>query len=227
MEFTEDGNQMIKILYEDNHILVVEKPVNLKVQKDSDKDIDLHTMLKTYIKEKYQKKGNAYLALLHRLDRPVSGVMVFAKTSKAAKRITEQIQNHTFQKEYLAVIEGKTKKEDMLEDFLLKDSKTNTVKVDENGKKAILTYKRLSYKEGKSLVQINLKTGRSHQIRVQFASRNMPLYGDQRYNQNAEKHTQIALHAYKVTFIHPTLQEKQTYQTEFPLRKPFSLFTEK
>lgn len=220
----EDGKKMIPILYEDNHILVVEKPINIPVQKDSSDDYDLHSMLKDYLKKKYQKKGNVYLGLLHRLDRPVSGIMVFAKTSKAAKRISEQIQNHTFQKKYLAVLEGQAKKEDTLEDYLIKDRKKNTVKVDAKGKKAVLTYKLLFYQNGKSLVDIHLDTGRSHQIRVQFSTRNMPLYGDQRYNPKAKKGQQIALHAYFLSFLHPITKENITFTLPYPTRIPFSLF---
>ena len=163
---------MINIIYEDNHLLVVEKPINVPVQKDSSNDLDLLTMLKDYIKKKYNKPGNVYLGLVHRLDRPVGGIMVFAKTSKAASRLSEQIRNGTFKKEYLAIVCGKVKENGTLEDYLLKDSKTNMVKVNSKGKKSILEYIRLDYREGLSLVKINLKTGRSHQIRVQFSSRN-------------------------------------------------------
>lgn len=223
----EDGKKMIPILYEDNHILVVEKPINIPVQKDNSDDEDLHRMLKKYLKEKYKKPGNVYLGLLHRLDRPVSGLMVFAKTSKAAKRISMQIQNHTFQKKYLAVLEGCAKQEDMLEDYLTKDKKKNIVKVDTKGKKAVLTYKRLAYQDGKSLVDIFLKTGRPHQIRVQFSTRNMPLYGDQRYNTKAKKGQQIALHAYFLSFYHPITKENITFTLPYPTRNPFSSFTKK
>ena len=223
----EDGKQAMHIIYEDNHILVVEKPVNIPVQKDSSNDLDFHTMLKNYIKEKYKKEGNVYLALLHRLDRPVSGIMVFAKTSKAAERLSKQIQNHIFEKKYIAVVEGKAKSKEKLEDYLLKDNKTNTVKVDKNGKKATLTYSLLSYQNSKSLVEINLETGRSHQIRVQFASRNMPLYGDQRYNPNAKTKEQIALHAYSLSFLHPITKEKMSFTLPYPIRKPFCNFTKK
>ena len=215
----------MNIVYEDNHILVVEKPVNIPVQKDSSKDLDFHTMLKNYIKEKYNKKGKVYLALLHRLDRPVGGIMVFAKTSKAAERLSKQIQNHTFEKKYIAVVEGETKTEEKLEDYLLKDEKKNVVKIDARGKKASLTYKLLYYKNNKSLVDIKLITGRKHQIRVQFASRGMPLYGDQKYNPKAEPKKQIALHAYAVSFFHPTTKEKLTFTLPYPDRQPFNLFT--
>jgi 23S rRNA pseudouridine1911/1915/1917 synthase len=173
---------MINILYEDNHLLVVEKPINIPVQADDSKDLDLLTMLKDYLKKKYSKTGNVYLGLVHRLDRPGGGVMVFAKTSKAANRLSEQVRNKKFEKIYYAVVQGNPKAKDHLEDYLLKDLKTNITKIDKNGKLAILDYKLISTVENLSLVEIELETGRSHQIRVQFSSRDIPLYGDQKYN---------------------------------------------
>ena len=116
----EDGKVMINIIYEDNHLLVIEKPVNMPVQKDKSNDKDLLTSLKEYLKEKYHKLGNVYLGLVHRLDRPVGGVMVFAKTSKAASRLSMQIKNQTFKKTYIAVVKGNIKKEDTFVDNLLK-----------------------------------------------------------------------------------------------------------
>lgn len=219
----EDGKVMINIIYEDNHILVVEKPVNIPVQEDITKDKDLLTILKEYIKNKYNKPGNVYLGLVHRLDRPVGGIMVFAKTSKAANRLSKQVQDKTMKKTYVAVVQGKTEKEGTLKDKLEKDSKHNITKISEKGKEAILNYKLLKYKNNYSLVQINLITGRSHQIRVQFSSRNHPLYGDQKYNKNPEK-GQIALFAKELEFMHPTTKEIMTFQLPLPNRQPFSMF---
>lgn len=220
----EDGNQMIKIIYEDNHLLVVEKPVNMPVQADDSKDEDLLSLLKKYLKGKYSKPGNVYLGLIHRLDRPVGGVMVFAKTSKAASRLSEQVRNHDFKKIYYAVLEGKIEpRQAILKDCLLKDSKTNITKIDKKGKEAILEYEVIGYKENKSLVKINLKTGRSHQIRVQFSSRNYPLYGDQKYNPNAVK-SQIALYAYQISFFHPISKKVLTFCSAIPNLYPFNLF---
>lgn len=218
-----DGNAMINILYEDNHILVVEKPINMPVQADSSKDMDLLSILKKYIKEKYHKPGEVYLGLVHRLDRPVGGVMVFARTSKAAKRLSKQIQDHLFEKTYYAVVEGHTPIEDTLIDYLCKDPKTNTSYVHPQGKKAILHYKRISYKQNFSLVEIHLETGRSHQIRVQFSSRKYPLYGDQRYNKNTSI-GQIALFAKELSFYHPVTKEKIKFSLPLPTRYPFHLF---
>lgn len=220
----EDGNQMINIIYEDNHLLVVEKPINVIVQEDDTRDKDLLTILKEYLKEKYKKPGNVYLGLLHRLDRPVGGVMVFAKTSKAASRLSEQIRTNSIEKTYHAVICGKTKVSDTLNDKLLKDVKNNIVKVDKNGKDSTLSYELISYKDDFSLVKINLKTGRSHQIRVQFSSRNMPLWGDQKYNRESKVGEQIALFASSLSFYHPVTKEKLTFTLDLPNRHPWNLF---
>lgn len=215
---------MNSVVYEDNHIIVVYKKENIPVCEDESKDEDLLNIIKKYLKEKYDKKGNAYLGLVHRLDRPVSGIMVFAKTSKSASRLSEQVRNKTLKKTYYAVCEGKTKDKDTLVDKLLKDNKTNIVKVNENGKEAILDYELVSYKNNLSLVKINLKTGRSHQIRVQFSSRDLPLYGDNKYNKNAKKGEQIALFSKKIEFIHPTTKENMIFELDLPDRYPFNLF---
>ncbi|WP_304969321.1 RluA family pseudouridine synthase, partial [Romboutsia ilealis] len=190
---------MIKVIFEDNHLLVVEKPVNILSQGDDTNDKDMVNLLKQYVKEKYNKPGNVYIGLVHRLDRPVGGIMVFAKTSKAASRLSDQVRTKTFKKTYRAVIHGDmNKKEDTLKDYLYKNKKTNMVSVvnkdHKESKNAELSYKTLDKKDGFSLVEIDLKTGRPHQIRVQFASRRHPLFGDQRYGQNINKvGQQIAL----------------------------------
>ena len=144
----------INVLYEDNHVLVVEKPINVPTQEDDSKDKDLLTILKEYIKEKYNKPGNVYLGLVHRLDRPVGGVMVFAKTSKAASRLSDQIRLNKFNKVYNAVCLGNVNNEGRLEDKLLKDTRRNIVKVDPNGKQSILNYKKIG--------SFNLKNRFSH-----------------------------------------------------------------
>lgn len=214
----------INILYEDNHLLVVEKPINIPVQADSSKDEDLLNILKQYIKEKYNKPGEVYLGIVHRLDRPVGGIMVIARTSKSASRLSEQVRTNQFNKIYNAVCLNKINESGRLEDYLLKDTKTNIVKVDKNGKKAILNYKRLDYKNNMSLVEIKLETGRSHQIRVQLSHNGNPLYGDQKYNKTARVGEQVALFAKKLEFYHPTKKELMSFELPLPDRVPFNYF---
>lgn len=215
---------MVNIIYEDNHLLVVEKPINIPVQEDESKDLDLLTMLKDYIKKRDNKPGNVYLGLVHRLDRPVGGVMVFAKTSKCASRLSEQIRNRVMKKEYYAACMGKLDNSGTFKDKLLKDEKNNIVKVNERGKEAILDYELVDYKDNMSLVKINLKTGRSHQIRVQFSSRGHALYGDQKYNKNAKVGEQIALFEYSLTLIHPITKEELTFKLDLPNKYPWNEF---
>lgn len=215
---------MIKILYEDNHLLVVVKPVNIPVQSDISGDDNLLDMLKQYIKEKYQKNGNVYLGLVHRLDRPVGGVMVFAKTSKAASRLSNQVRNHDLKKEYHAVIVGNINSKGNFIDRLLKDDKNNKVSVNQEGKEARLSYKKISFKDNLSLVKINLETGRSHQIRVQFSHHGYPLYGDQKYNMMAKTGEQIALWATKLTFNHPVTKEEISFTCDYPNKYPWNIF---
>ena len=223
---------MIKVIYEDNHLLVVEKPVNILSQGDDTNDKDMVNLLKDYVKNKYNKPGNVYIGLVHRLDRPVGGIMVFAKTSKAASRLSEQVRNKTFKKTYRAVIHGTmNKNNDTLKDYLYKNKKTNMVTVvnknHKEAKDAILDYETLGTKQGFSLVEIDLKTGRSHQIRVQFASRNHPLFGDQRYGQDVNKvGQQISLWSHKIEIVHPTTKEKLEFTCEPPNEYPWNLFGE-
>ena len=207
----------LNVLYEDNHIIVVVKPNNILSQSDSTKDIDMLSMVKQYVKEKYNKPGNVYIGLVHRLDRPVGGVMVFARSSKAASRLSEMIKNKDFEKKYLAVVRGHLdKKEDELTDYLLKEENGNTIiTTKDKGKIAKLKYKVLEENKSNnlSLVEIELLTGRHHQIRVQFASRGHSLYGDQRYG--IQDNNQIALWAYSLKFVHPVKKEEMEF-TQFP-----------
>ena len=215
---------MINIIYEDNHLLVVQKPVNIPVQEDSTKDLDFLNILKNYIKKRDNKPGNVYLGLVHRLDRPVGGIMVFAKTSKCANRLSKQIQNHEFKKIYYAVVMNKIKNQDTYIDYLLKDKQTNTVKIDKNGKQAILDYELIEYKNNMSLVKISLKTGRSHQIRVQFSHHGNPLYGDHKYNLDVKDKSNIALFAQSISFYHPITKEYLTFKLELPNKYPWNIF---
>ena len=222
-------NKKINILFEDNHILVVEKPVNIPVQADDSKDLDLLTILKEDLKVRYNKPGNVYLGLVHRLDRPVGGVMVFAKTSKAASRLSEEVRTHQFVKTYNAVIMGEMDEPNgHLSDYLVKDHRTNMVKTcrpeTKDGKKADLNYKTLAVRNNMSLVEVNLDTGRSHQIRVQFASRHHSLWGDQRYARSAQSGQQIALFAKRLAFYHPVTHEFLSFELDLPERMPYTLF---
>lgn len=221
--------QSINILYEDNHLLVVVKPKNIPVCPDSSCDKDLLTILKQYIKDKYQKPGNVYLGLIHRLDRPVSGIMVFAKTSKCAERLTRQIKENKFNKTYYAITEGTLKNKDTLTDYLVKDESTNTSHTTsyDHGKLSTLTYELISTKNNLNLVKIHLETGRHHQIRVQFSSRGNYLYGDHRYNPHVKKDdkSNIALIAKELSFYHPTKLELLTFSIPLPNTYPWSLFS--
>lgn len=202
----------LKILYEDNHIIVVIKPYNVPVQADSSNDLDMLTIIKNYIKEKYNKPGNVYLGLVHRLDRPVGGVMVFAKTSKAASRLSEEVRTNKIHKTYLTVVHGiLDKKCDKLINKMSKNEKNHNSYIDEkNGKEAILEYKVIKEEDNLSLLKINLITGRHHQIRLQLSNINHPIYGDQRYGFQDKK--QIMLYAYKLEFIHPVTKEVMIFK---------------
>ena len=205
-----------EIIFEDNHIIVVNKAANMPTQADISDDLDLLSLLKLYIKERDKKAGNVYLGMVHRIDRPVSGVMVFAKTSKAAKRLSEQIREKKFKKTYLALVEGiPEKNNERLIHHLIKDSKKNKVtaftKAQTNSKEAILDYSIEKKYTSKSLLRINLLTGRSHQIRCQLSEIGHPIIGDLKYgfNKNEAWDIQkngIALFSSYLSFIHPTLK---------------------
>ena len=215
----------MKVIYEDNQIIVVEKEPNIPSQLDKTGDMDMLTMVKSYIKEKYNKPGEVYIGLVHRLDRPVGGVMVFARTSKAASRLSEQVRNKTLKKTYIATVDGEIQQgQGILEDYLYKDERHNMSKVvnkdKKNAKLAKLDYEVLNYdaKRGLTVVKINLHTGRHHQIRVQFANFGHSLYGDQKYGVRG-KGKQIRLWAYKLELEHPTKKEMMTFESEPPFYK--------
>lgn len=213
----------LNILYEDNHLIIVVKPSNIPVQKDASQDIDLLTMIKNYIKEKYQKPGNVYLSLVHRLDRPVGGIMVFAKTSKAASRLSNMIKNHEFKKSYLAIVHGKVKNKETLKAKISKDEHTHSSYIDtKNGKESILHYERVAYKDNLSLIKVSLITGRHHQIRLQLASIAHPLYGDNRYG--LKEQVPICLFAYALEFFHPIKKELMQFKVLPPMENKWTLF---
>lgn len=210
--------EKLKVIYEDNHIIVVEKIPNIPSQADKTQDMDMLTLVKQYIKEKYNKPGNVYLGLVHRLDRPVGGIMVFAKTSKAASRLSNQVREKIFKKKYLAVVDGKIEnKKGILEDYLYKDERNNMSKVvnkdKKNAKLAKLDYEVIKYDEVKklSLVKVNLHTGRHHQIRVQLSHFGHSIFGDQKYGTRG-KGKQIALWAYELTIQHPITKDEMVFK---------------
>ncbi len=218
------------ILHEDNHIIVVLKPQNVPSCEDSSKDRDMLTIIKDYIREKYHKTGNVYLGLVHRLDRPTGGIMVFAKSSKAASRLSEQLKNGDFEKKYLTVLVGKPREEQgTLTNYMKKNSINNMVYVcaptEANAKFAELEYRVLDEKSGLSFTEVRLHTGRSHQIRVQMNAINCPVYGDMRYGGEKAKKGYLALWAYYLSFSHPVSGERLVFRAEPPkTNTPWNMF---
>ena len=211
----------IIILHEDNHVLVVLKPQNMPCCEDSSKDKDLLTLLKQMIKERDNKPGNVYLGLVHRLDRPTGGIMVYAKTSKSAERLSEQLRNGDFEKKYYAVLVGiLPKKQQVLTNYLKKNSINNMVYVCgqavEGAKFAELEYKVIEEKSNLSMTEVTLHTGRTHQIRLQMSHLGFPIYGDMRYGgENAVKGN-LALFATSLAFTHPVTKERLVFKVEPP-----------
>lgn len=226
----------INITYEDAHIIVAEKPPKVPSQRDKTGDKNMLGYLKEYLKEKYPSAKNPYIGLVHRLDRPVGGLMVFAKTKVANAKLSEQIQNHKFKKEYLSVVCGKPDKpQGEFVDYLLKNQMRNLSRVvpvgTKGSKEAVLEYEHLeSIKvedEGiLSLLKINLKTGRHHQVRVQLSHGNLPIWGDNKYNilfSTRNEWSQIALWAYSLSFFHPKTNGVCQYILK-PKQYPFNRF---
>lgn len=220
----------IPILFEDNHLLLVEKPINVPVQADSSGDLDLLTILKNDLKMRYQKPGNVYLGLVHRLDRPVGGAMVFAKTSKAASRLSDMIRRHVIERNYFAVVHGTpNRKNGQLMHYLHKDNRKNKVSVvspnHPNAKKAVLDYEVIESKKGFSLLSVNLHTGRPHQIRVQLSAIGNPIFGDQKYGEHLNKSgQQLALWAHSLYFEHPVRKEPVGSHSFPPNHAPWDLW---
>ena len=212
------GGRTVKVLYLDNHLLAVEKPPNMPTQADESRDEDLLSACKTYIAEKFQKPGEAYLGLVHRLDRPAGGVMVFARTSKAAARLTKAFAGHDLEKIYLAVAQGEVSEPGALKDFLVKgeDGMVRVAQAGEPGaKEARLKYLPLKTLDNLTLLEVSLETGRPHQIRVQLANMGRPLWGDNRYGDGAPGQ-QLALWSHRLTLPHPTKPERVTFTSDPP-----------
>ena len=224
--------QELTVVYEDNHVIVVMKPQNVPSCPDDTGDRDMLTMVKDYLKEKYNKPGEAFVGLVHRLDRPTGGVMVFAKTSKAASRLSEDVRNGNFEKKYYAVVVGKPREKSCVEltHYLLKNTEKNIVKVvpmaTEGAKIAVLDYNTVETKNGLTLLGIRLHTGRAHQIRVQIATIGCPVFGDQKYGAGKSPvGTNLALWAVELKFIHPTTKEKMTFRVFPPTEEvPWKFF---
>ncbi len=220
----------LKVIHEDNHVIVVIKPQNVPSQQDESKDLDMLTMVKNYIKDKENKQGDAFVGLVHRLDRPTGGVMVFAKTSKSASRLSQEIGVGEFKKKYLAVVNGSPKeKRAKLVHYLKKHARTNVVNVvpelTTDAKRAELDYVVFDEKEKVSLIEVNLTTGRSHQIRVQMKHIGCPIYGDVKYGgDKLAKGHNLALWAYELRFVHPTTKENMTFKVYPPEIIPWTVF---
>lgn len=206
----------LKVLYEDNHIIVVVKPENILSQQDNTNDLDMLSLIKEYIKVTKKKEGNVYLGLVHRLDRRVGGVMVFAKTSKAASRLSEDIREHNFEKRYLAIVDGEIKSDGALTDYLKKVDNKALVCTSSDGKISKLEYKVLGniYLDNNNftLLVVNLFTGRYNQIRAQLSNFNHPIVNDFKYGYRGKNYDDVlGLFCYELSFFHPTKKEKMTF----------------
>jgi len=224
---TTGTNPNITILFEDNHLLAIHKPAGVLSQEDYSGEPDVLTLCKAYLKREYKKPGNVFLGLVHRLDRPVAGVMLLAKTSKAASRISEQIRKRTIKKRYLAIVEGNPGDNGMLMHYLLKDRDTNRVKVVETGnsnaQRSELTFYKTAQIDNLSLLNITLITGRPHQIRVQLSHEGFPIVGDSKYGQ--PRNVEIALFASELEIIHPTLKKTVIISAAPLITYPWSQFS--
>ena len=218
----------MEILYCDNHLLVAVKPCNMPSQADSSRDTDMLTELKKFIGIKFNKPGNVYLGLVHRLDRPAGGVMVFARTSKAAARLSEQFAKHAQGRKYFAVTRGQWNAPAHPVDFLLKGGDGNVRVVGPTtpgAKRAELISTPVATKDGLTLTDVELMTGRAHQIRVQHANMGRPLWGDNRYG-GGKPGQQLALWAYSLTIKHPTKDELLTFTARPPRTAPWNIFSD-
>ena len=220
----------LKILHEDNHIIVVLKPQGIPSCGDESGDENMLDAVKEYIRTAYKKSGNVYVGLVHRLDRPTGGVMVFAKTSKAAARLSEQMRTGDFEKKYLAVLSAVPKEpQGKLVNYLKKNAVNNMVYLcpptTEGAKLASLEYRVAEEKGGCALAEVKLHTGRSHQIRVQMAGIGCPLVGDMRYGGENAKKGNLALWAYSLAFTHPVTKERLRFLAEPPESAPWKYFS--
>ena len=225
-----DLNQNVDVLYEDNHLLVLNKPCGVLSQRDVTGDNSIIEWGKKYLKDKYDKPGNVFLGLAHRLDRPVSGSIILCRTSKSLSRMTKLIKNRELTKKYYAVVGKKpTIKSQVLTSFIKKSPKSNKVVISskpfDDAKKSILSYEVVKSIERYTLLDIELSTGRKHQIRSQLSQMNCPILGDLKYGYNKPlPDKSIALHAYQVQFIHPVNKEELTIIAPLPDKKWWNSF---
>lgn len=212
----------MQVIYEDNHVIIVNKTSSEIVQGDKTGDTPLSEIVKQYLKEKYNKPGNVYLGVTHRLDRPVSGIVVFAKTSKALPRLNEMFKNGEVKKTYWAIVKNCPKEtEGELEHYLVRNEKQNKSyaydKEVSNSKKAILHYKLIGHSQNYYLLEVDLKTGRHHQIRCQLAKMGCPIKGDLKYGaQRSNPDGSISLHARRIRFVHPVSREMIDIEAPVP-----------
>ncbi len=218
---------VLDVLYEDNHVVAVNKPCGWPSAHFDGTNETVDRLVRSYLKEKYNKPGNVFLGVVHRLDKPVTGVLLFARTSKAAARISEQFRDNTVEKVYWAVVDERREKGSIpfaesgtLEDWLRKDHTTGHVEVTPphtpDAKQALLHYSRRAVHEGLMMLEIRPQTGRTHQLRVQLASRGRPIYGDAKYGSSWALGHGIGLHARTLTFLHPIRQEPMTITAPVP-----------
>ena len=203
----------LSILYEDNHLIVIEKPINVLSQIDNTNDFDVNEIVKDYLKEKYKKEGNVYLGLVHRLDRRVGGVLVLAKTSKAASRLSEDIRNNNFDKKYIAKTNGIIKENNSINIKIKKDEKLKKAIISKDGKDSSLDYNVINYDNSDTYVLVNLYTGRYNQIRVSFSHINHPLINDYKYGNCKVNNNELGLWCYRITITHPISKEKITFES--------------
>ena len=213
----------MEIIYEDNHIIVVNKAPGEIVQGDKTGDIPLSEILKQYLKEKYNKPGNVFCGVVHRIDRPVGGLVIFAKTSKALERLNRMLRDGEIHKTYWALVEGHPERsEDTLKNYLKNDGRINktfvTSEKDTQAKESVLNYKTISKGDRYSLLEIELLTGRKHQIRAQLSNIGHPIKGDLKYGaKRSNKDGSISLLARKITFVHPVSKDSITLEAPLPV----------
>jgi 23S rRNA pseudouridine1911/1915/1917 synthase len=222
---------MLDIIYEDNHLIIVNKEAGELVQGDKTGDFTLLEGVKAYVKKKYNKPGDVFLGLVHRLDRPVSGAVIFARTSKALTRMNEIFKNREIKKEYLAIVEHRPAEfEGHLVHYIIKDEERNISKVYDREKKGTkkveLSYELIGELYGMILLKVNPITGRSHQIRTQLSKINCPIVGDKKYGSIHEiDDRSICLHCHKLEFIHPVTKENIKIVADVPNANPWNNFS--